>query len=114
MGYESRLYIVETHKDSNYAGKIATIDMGNMGGNGWRELFNKPFEYEMYADDRNTLLTKDKYGEKLTYAEIDPVIEWLETKGKEMDYRRITLLLGLLKAFDRSKWGELKIVHFRY
>lgn len=114
MGYESRLYIVETHKNSSYAEKIATISMSKMGGNGWNELFNKPFEYEMYADDGNTLLTEDRYGEKLTYAEFEPVIKWLETKGKEMDYRRIAPLLGLLKSFDRSQWDELKIVHYGY
>lgn len=114
MGYESRLYIVETHKNSDSTQIVAIINMGKMGGNGWRELFNKPFVYEMYADDGNTLLTEDKYGENLTYAYLDPVIEWLETKGKEMDYQRIDLLMGLLKAFDRSQWGELKIVHFGY
>lgn len=114
MGYESRLYIVETRKGSNFAQKIATINMSQMGGNGWRGLFDKPFGHELYADDGNTVLTEDKYGEKLTYAEIDSVIEWLENEGKEMKYRRITPLLGLLKGFDRSQWSDLKIVHFGY
>lgn len=115
MGYESRLYIVETHKNGNYAEKIATINMRVMGcDSGWRELFCNSFDCELYADDGNTLLTEDNYGKKLKSADILSVIDWLETKGREMGYRRIEPLIGLLKGFDISEWEDLQVVHYGY
>lgn len=116
MGYESRLYIVETHDTTKYAQEIARFNMRKMGGNGWIELFDAPFEYDMYSDDGNTLIKEDGYGDKLKYADFDSTIKWLETKGKGMDYRRIDPLLAFLKSIDhsRSRWGSLKIVHFGY
>lgn len=115
MGYESRLIVVNRCKSINYAEKIAVINMCKMGyGNGWKELFCNPFDCKLYADDGNTLLTKDNYGEKLKSADIQTVIDWIETKGRKMNYRRIEPLIGILKGFDTSEWEDLQIVHYGY
>lgn len=117
MGYESRLYIVKECKAVNYAEVIARFDCSKMGyGNGWRELFNKPLESKMYAEDGNTLIEEDCYGEKLTTADFYTVIAWLEKEVEKDDYRRLQPLLSLLKGFDLSQWqdGEMKIVHYGY
>lgn len=117
MGYESRLYIVKNNKTINYAEIIARFDCSKMGyGNGWRELFNKPFEGTMYKDDGDTKFETDCYGDKLEYADFPTVIDWLEKAIEKDDYRRLKPLLGLLKGFDLSKWadGEMLIVHYGY
>lgn len=116
MGYESRLYIVKASKEINYAEVIAMFNCRGMPGNGWRSMFDKPFERELYADDGNTLITEDKYGEKLKYADFLTVIDWLEKAVEKDDYRRLRPLLSLLKGFDLSQWtdGEMQIVHYGY
>lgn len=117
MGYESRLYIVKKNKAINYAEVIARYDCCKMGYNsGWRELFNKPFESTMYAEDGNAKLEEDDYGDKLKSADFSTVIQWLEKEVKRSDYRRLKPLLSLLKGFDLSQWrdGEMEIVHYGY
>lgn len=117
MGYESRLYIVKECKAISYAEVIARFDCSKMGyGNGWRELFDNPFDCKMYAEDGNTLIEKDCYGEKLKTADFPTVIAWLENEIEKESYRRLKPLLGLLKGFDLSEWtdGEMRIVHYGY
>lgn len=117
MGYESRLYIVKKCDAINYAEVIARYDCSNMGyDNGWRELFNKPFDCKMYMEDGNTLIEEDCYGDKLQSADFPTVIEWLEKEVEKRDYRRLKPLLSLLKGFDLSQCrdGEMEIVHYGY
>lgn len=117
MGYESRLYIVKENKKFSYGEVIAIFNCSNMGyDNGWRELFDTPFESEIYAEDGNTKVKKDKYGEKLKAANFSSVIAWLEKEVETDTGRRIKPLLSFLKGFDLSQWrdGEMKIVHFGY
>lgn len=117
MGYESRLYIVKQNKAVDYAEVIARFDFSKMGyGNGWRELFNKPLESKMYAEDGNTIIVEDSYGEKVKYSEFKPVIEWLEEEMKRSNYQRFKPLLSLLNGFNLSEWqdGEMLIVHYGY
>lgn len=124
MGYESRLYIVDVHRNKQegskdfgkvyFAERIATLELSCMGyTNGWKDLFDKPIDYKIFVtDDEDT--NKDKYGEIMKSADFDKVIHWLETKGAEEHYRRIAPVLGMLKGFNRSEWDELQIVHFGY
>ena len=117
MGYESRLCIVKAFKSMNYAEIIARFDCSNMGyGNGWRELFSKPFNCAMYADDGNTQIKEDCYSDELKYADFPSVIAWLEKEIRKNDYRRLKPLLSLLKGFDLSQWpdGDMQIVHYGY
>lgn len=115
MGYESRLYVVE-HHESGFAEKIAVVDMRKMGySDGWRELFNKEFTGTMFFDDGNTEIKEDKYGEKLSYAELETVLEYLkQTQQTTLYYRRITPLIGLLEGINKADWHHVKIVHYGY
>ena len=115
MGYESRLYIVEHHA-TGFAEKIAVFDMGKMGySNGWHKLFNKEFTGDMYAADGNTLIKEDNYGEKLSYAELETVLEYLkEAEQNTSYYRRIAPLIGFLQGINKADWHHIKIVHFGY
>ena len=122
MAYESRIYIVEVTRktdkqkqmfgENEYAEKIAIFNLCCMGyDNGWRELFTKPVDFQLFAENGDDPLTKDLYGEPLKYADFDTVIRWLEAGG-ESDYRRTAPFLALLKGFERSKWQDLCVVHF--
>lgn len=113
MGYESRLYVVE-HHESGFAEKIAVFDMCKMYYNGWVELFNKEFMGNLYADDGNTLIKEDNYGEKLSYAELDAVLGWLKETEEILCYRRIAPLIGYLEGIDKADWYRVKIVHYGY
>ena len=115
MGYESRVYIVKKSRESNYAEEIAKFNCRGMA-DGWTNLFDKSFIGDLYADDGNALITEDKYGKELKYADFPTVIAYLEKEVKKDDYRRLKPLLSLLKGFDLSQWrdGEMQIVHFGY
>ncbi|MCI8378658.1 MAG: hypothetical protein HFH72_09090 [Lachnospiraceae bacterium] len=117
MGYESRVYIMrKSNSMGGFAEEIAKFNCRGMSGNGWRELFSKPIDYKIFADDGNTEFDEDKYGEHLKYADFPTVIAWLEREVEKEDYRRLKPLLSLLKGFDLSQWtdGEMQIVHYGY
>ena len=115
MGYESRVYIVKKSNSSDFAQEIAKFNCCKMQ-EGWADLFDKQFNGELYADDGNTLIKKDKYGKELKYTDFPTVIAWLEKEVEKGDYRRLKPLLSLLKGFDLSQWtdGEMQIVHYGY
>lgn len=113
MGYESRIYVVNVNESTSYGQVIARFDLSNAGFN-FSYLFKKQVDFDFYADDGNTKIKTDNYGEKLKSASIQDVIEWLETKGREIHYRRIEPLIGLLKGFDLSEWEDLRVVHYGY
>lgn len=116
MAYESRLYIVKEIEAVNYAEVIARFDCSKIEGGGRKELFNKPFECKMYAEDGNTEIKEDNCGEKLKYTDLLTVISWLEKEVRTSKLRRLKPLLSLLKGFDLSEWkdGKIRIVHFGY
>lgn len=116
MGYESRIYVVDCHKRTGYAEVIAVMNMCKMGyGGTWTDLFKTDFPYEAYHEDGNTKIEEDAYGECVKCSDIVPVIEWLEREIEGgNDYRRLPILLSLLKSFEKDKWAELKVVHYGY
>lgn len=125
MGYESRIYVIDVHREKKkghkdygkvrYAEKIVTFNLSCMGyTNGWKNLFNKPIDYKIYADNGDETFDTDRYGERLKSADLGEVIHWLETRGNDQHYRRIAPVLGMLKGFDISEWDELQIVHYGY
>lgn len=129
MGYESRIMIVNAHREHDeksenfgkvyYAEIVANIRLGCMGyNNGWRELFAKEIDFELYVDSDNETTMTDKYGETLKEGDIEAIIAWLENVApafwEDKPYRRIAPLLGLLKGLDPKAWEELHIVHYGY
>lgn len=121
MGYESRIYIVNK----------TTI---NDGGKVWAEviaMFNmcvhptladlmrsKPVtDCYIYADDGNTHIIEDKYGDPITEASVADVIAVLEKDiANGEDYRRIYPLLATLKSLEEHshQWKDLAVLHYGY
>lgn len=123
MAYESRIYVVDVHREKihcknkvYYAERIASFNLGCMGyDNGWRELFTETIDYDIYNEYGSKKIHADKYGARLTSADFETVIKWLERRSEQKEhYRRIAPVLAMLKGFDRSEWDDLKIIHYGY
>lgn len=129
MAYESRIMIVNAHREKNpenkdfgkvyYAEIVANIRLGCMGyNNGWRELFTKEIDFDLYAENSNETTREDKYGEVMKEGDIENIVAWLENVAPVFwgnnPYRRVKPLLGLLKGFDPARWEELHVVHYGY
>ena len=118
MAYESKVMVfhVTTLKTDLVVGsEVAEVAMGAMGyDNGWKELFKAPVRYEVWNEYGR--VETDCYGETLKACPIADVIAWLEKEmAKEgTAYRRLSVLLGLLKGFVPEEWGELEVVHYGY
>lgn len=114
MGYESKVYIVERseHEDWIYGEVVATYDLCKVMYDGWRELFKTPIDFDIFADDGETAIKEDMYGDSLKYAPLDDVKEYIGVLMKKSDYRRLAPFYGLLNGFDESKWRQLVVVHF--
>lgn len=121
MSYESRIFIVNRNevKHGNgkcyvYAEKIADIKMSCMC-NGFTGLFNEKIDYQLYVDNADEATQTDKYGEVMTYTNCKTVIDYLEKLiTNEENYRRLTMLLGLLKGINEAQWDNIQVVHYGY
>jgi hypothetical protein len=120
MGYESRLYVVNKTTTKNfegthfYAEKIATFDLSKIGE---YEIFHKypATDCYIYADDGNTEILKDCYGEELIEIPIPDAIKILEDLiAKYPNYRRWRPCLSLLKGFNPDQWDNLVVLHYGY
>ena len=126
MGYESKIYIVEKtncfcseENGMKYARVLAMFDVSK-----FYELAdwfsNKPAtKHYIYADDGDTEIIEDRYGDTLKEASVKEVIEKLErivTVENGVDYRRIFPLLAALKAFEShsEQWGDIAVLHYGY
>ena len=122
MGYESKIYIVEKTNYSwnesdnkKFARVLAVFDMAC-----FRDLSdwfrNKPAtEHYIYADNSDTQIVEDCYGDTLKEASVKDVIEKLEKIIKSGEnYRRIFPLLATLKTFDAQGdcWGNIAVLHY--
>ena len=121
MGYESRIFVVnrsETELDNGkiyvWAEKIADIKMCKMY-NGFTDLFKKKIDYALFIDSESEDTQTDKYGDIMTYTDCETVITYLENLiANGENYRRLSILLGLLKGIDIAQWNEIQIVHYGY
>lgn len=127
MGYESRIFLVQVHRDSTYrpeglfyAEKIADIRMGKVvcGSpklfTSFPELFKKEIDYKLYVDSRDETTAEDRYGDHMKSCSVEKVIEWLE-KAIENDsdpWWRLPMLLGLLKGIGPHE--SIEVVHYGY
>lgn len=108
------MFIVEPHKEINYGEIIARFDLCKIGYDSFYDIFKTPIEYEIFAEDNNHKTNTDNYGDHIKSADFSTVIDWLETNGRKMNYRRIAPFLAMLKGFDLSAWKDLEIVHYGY
>ena len=126
MGYESKIYIVEKTDYSwaeengmKYARVLAMFDVSK-----FYELAdwfsNKPAtKHYIYADDGDTQIIEDRYGDTLKEASVKEVIDRLERiveVKNGVDYGRIFPLLAALKAFEEQSnhWGNIAVLHYGY
>lgn len=121
MGYESRIYIVEKTslivESKEYAQVVAMFNLGKFYF--LSDILRKKPATDcfVYADDGNTRIIKDPYGEPLTEATIDDVISILENAvSSGDDYRKIFPLLATLKSLEQhsKQWRNLAVLHFGY
>lgn len=121
MSYESRIIIVNRNvierRDGTlwvYGDQIASIDMSCMC-QGFVELFKNEIDYELYIDDGNESTNKDCYGKVMTYTDCKTVIKYLKKLiANGHNYRRLTMLLGLLKGINEDQWEDIQVVHYGY
>lgn len=114
MAYESKIYIVERNKTTNFAEAIATLRLGAMG-RCFVDVFTNELDFELYLDgDGDRPVITDAYGDVPKYAPLEKVKGFVATLVKHIDYRRIKVLNALLDGFDESEWGELLVVHMGY
>lgn len=120
MGYESRVFVINRceieHNNGMYVWgeKIADIKMSSMY-NGFTDLFKKKIDYKIFIDSEEEDTQTDKYGDTMTYTDCKTVITYLENLIADGEnYRRLTILLGLLKGIDETEWNDIQIVHYGY
>ena len=118
MGYESKVVIAQETGNHGFTEVIAELDLCKMGyDNGWRELFDKPFDGEVYIENEDEPTTEDKYGAKLKYATVDEVFAWCELHHCDDGsvYWRQCLLESLLKEIKlRGMSDSLIVIHYGY
>ncbi len=118
MSYESRIFIINRteHINSNgtiwiHAEKIVDLKMCQMDSDmNFRNIFTQNIDYPIVVDGETTF--SDKYGEPMKYSNVKTVINYLEQIPD--NYRRISILLGILQNIDESKWDNIQIVHYGY
>ena len=121
MGYESRLYIVEKGNISFVEGMrgafvVAMFDLSKMGTTFYEAVHKyQKTDCYFYADDGNTAVVEDKYGDPIIELPIVDMIHILKECKKEFPkYRRIDPAIKLLKSFDLTEWKELVVLHYGY
>ena len=119
MGYESKVVIARGIGAHGFHEIVAMVDLCKMGsGNGWRELFDKPFDGDVYIENEDNPTTEDKYGVALRYASVDEVLAWCEKHHADSDgfvYWRQCLLESLLKEIKLREFAdELVVIHYGY
>jgi hypothetical protein len=121
MGYESRIYVVEkfSHTCFDESGKrsareIAVIDMCRCY-NLADKLRNCPkTDCYIYADDGETIILEDRYGEELTECSIPKAIEFLEKAMVADNYWRYNILHAMLTEFAKYDHPDLAVLHYGY
>lgn len=123
MGYESKLYIAEKtsikgENGKTYAQVIAMFKMGKIGD--LTNVFEQETDCYFYADDGNTEVLEDCYGDALREATLEDVIYALEEAiDNGENYRRLFPLLSALHTFyEQQKNGvwskDIVVLHYGY
>lgn len=119
MGYEIKLIIGSTDHvegEDNYFMKYAEIDLCKIGMNSKLndlEMFNRSDKttWYFYADDGNTKVTEDCYGDKFKALPLSDYIEKLQEDVVDSDYRRFKWALSLLKSMSYDKEPKYVIAY---
>lgn len=151
MGYESKLYFcfkypngfVDPDIKKQFVEKIVEVNMCKIGGvpscfvksrtiddkTGRDIIQYKETDCFVYADDGDTRILEDCYGDPLYECTIPELYQWLEEQMAEDSegYRRYDLLLNVIKGFCdikeftygkycelKPKWQNMIVLHFGY
>ena len=125
MGYESKLYIVNKlpehvairYNGMQYSELIAMVDICK-----YHKWSNKAINYPrtncyFYAEDGNTIIIEDQYGEPLKEVPLDDALDILDEAFYSGDsYRRLGPALALLQSLkdNENKWDEIVVLHYGY
>ena len=124
MGYESKLFVVEKSTMCElvsedfpapmYWGEvIAMFDLCKLPDLVSRKLRNYPnTNCYIYADDGNTRITEDCYGDPLAEIPVPDAIRILEEAAEQSYYRRYAPCIQLLKGFNLKQWDKLVVLHY--
>ena len=107
MGYESRLYVVQesnikfpSDNGKVWAEVIGMIDLCKCYP--IVEVFDEIANGYIYADDDNTRIEEDKYGDPLKVASLKAVITRLKIIARDSDYWRAKVALEFLKSVQET------------
>lgn len=119
--YESKIYIVAPTTQYNkelgkvYAETIATFKLGYVDPLQNATEDYKPTKYYIYADDGETEILKDNYGDELRELTIDQLICHLTYTNGLAISRKACLLLSTLYAIKKTYYdGDLVCLHYGY
>lgn len=123
MGYESKIFVVskspsiyQSDEGKRYAHMIAMFDMCKCYPLS-DILRRKPkTDCYFYADDGNTKIVEDCYGEPLTEVPIGEAVQIVERVMQNSAYWRFNILYAALKEIARfdSSANNLAVLHFGY
>lgn len=122
MGYESRLYVVEKSKSQispesglRWAKKIAVFDLCKVPAVSDKMRAHKSTDSFIYADDGNTEIVQDDYGEALKEVPLADAIKILEYAEQTEDYYwRYRPCIAFLKALQDCAPCEIVVLHYGY
>jgi hypothetical protein len=119
MGYETRMYLVESHSSFAehddglaYGSVVAVLNLCKCGDGPFHDYRNsclelqdnKPTHY-VYADDGNTKIIDDRYDDPLVEMDAKEALEAMklqvnaDTAAGERPYRRFLMAIDLLERF---------------
>ena len=123
MGYETKLIVVDkytlkrSYLEKEWSEKIAEINMCKLDYRGPYRMALANFretDCYYYADDGNTIIFKDKYGEPLKEITLPALIKIL--KKENQNYWRIPAAIQMLEGlqYNSHKLRNLRVLHFGY
>ena len=116
MGYESRVYVVERNefgKDDVITNEIAKFNLGKVGYN-FTDVFEKN-DKGLYIIEDNHYIVEDNYGDKLTIAKAEDVMNIIESESDLdlFEYRRTHDLYVFLQSAVNN-YNDLWCMHYGY
>ncbi len=120
MGYEVKLLVGENndYQDADegaYFMVAATIDLCKIGANSHLNGVlrkNNGNNYYYYADDGNTKITDDLYGDRSDIHSLDEIIGALKKDVEQDDYRRFKWALSLLESIKKNNGSDFKVMFY--
>lgn len=120
MGYESKIYVVRKcglsgDNGKSFAQKVAEFDLCKVYGISDTLRRMPKTDCYIYADDGNTEIIEDRYGEELTECTPEKLVELIENdieKGGE--YWRYNLILATLRELVKFNDNKIYCLHYGY